>query len=276
MALINNFFSFFLEAVFWIILNFGLLIGIIFADNQSFYQIIMHSPITTMPLTTCKSKDKKRDLKEKIVQIYESLFKEEQSNLVVNIANNEPFWNEFFLLRANPKALLEIIDNLENADLSRCKTVINLIFTKSVLMLDFDSYIKVANASVTLLTLSKRLLIPSSNISNSLDILMGNTNLDVKINLLSNKLYALLVSEHPFSLRSLVLKIYSTFLMCCDDIDTNPFADQLMSGELFDVFISLLASPVARHYFGYQVIVLMTILINHKSSKVTHKVNHNL
>lgn len=228
----------------------------------------MHLPLANMHLSTCKPRDKKRDLKEKIVQIYESLFKEDQSSLVVNVASNEAFWDEFFLLRANPKALLEIIDGLEDADLMRCKTVINLIFTKSVLMLDCDSYIRVANASVTLLTLSKRLLIPSDNICNSLDILMGNTNLDVKINLLSNKLYALLVSENPYSLRSLVLKIYSTFLMCCDDIDTNPFADQLMSGELFDVFISLFASPVARHYFGYQVIVLMTILINHKSSKV--------
>ncbi|XP_074604539.1 armadillo-like helical domain-containing protein 3 [Brevipalpus obovatus] len=232
----------------------------------------MHTPMANNMHSTyvnrLASNIKRRDLKEKVVQIYESFFKKDgQSDLFINLANNDSFWNDFFLLRANPSSLLEIIDSLDKQDLLRCKNMINLLFTKSVSTLDSDSPIRIANASITLLIISQRILISSENLSTSLDLLIGGHDFEVKIALLSNKLYALLVSENSPCFRSILLKIYCTFLMCCHDTDTNPFVDHLVSLELFDLLLSFLASPVTRQYFGFQVIVLLTILINHKGKK---------
>lgn len=48
----------------------------------------------------------------KVVRLYESLFKEEKE-----IPKSEGFWEEFFLLKPDPKSLRRILDSLSPDDL---------------------------------------------------------------------------------------------------------------------------------------------------------------
>ncbi|XP_015791968.1 UPF0668 protein C10orf76 homolog [Tetranychus urticae] len=215
---------------------------------------------------------KKRDLKEKIVSIYENLLKHQaKSNLVVDLVNNEAYWDEFFLLRANPKAMIDLLVELNYEELIESKNLINLLFTQSAITLNCDNYIRIANALVTLLTLSRTILGSTKiKVENQLDILIGKSDLEIKINLVSSKLYTLLVEDNPQSIKLLVLKLYITFLTGYDDIKSNPFAENFMSDKLFDAFMSILASPAARQAYGYQTLLLITILINHRKNKVVN------
>ena len=157
---------------------------------------------------------KKRDFKEKIVQIYENLLKSQSKcNLVVGLVNNEAYWNEFFLLRANPKSLVDLLTELNYDELIESKNLINLLFTQSAITLNCDNYIRIANSLVTLLTLSRTILGSTKvKVENQLDILIGKNDLDLKLDLISSKLYALLVVDNPVSIKSLVLKLYLAFL----------------------------------------------------------------
>lgn len=212
---------------------------------------------------------KKRDLKEKIVQIYENLLRIQSINSC-DLVNNEAYWNEFYLLRSNPKALVDLLTELNYDELVESGNLINLLFTQSAITLNCDNNIKITNSLVTLLTLSRTIFGSTKvKVENQLDILIGKNDLNLKVDLLTSKLYDFLVADNPVSFKSLVIKLYLTFLTGYDDINANPFAEHLMSDELFDAFISIFVSPIARQAYGYQALLIITILINHRKNKVT-------
>ncbi|XP_053207868.1 armadillo-like helical domain-containing protein 3 [Panonychus citri] len=211
---------------------------------------------------------KKRDLKEKIVQIYENLLRIQSINSC-DLVNNEAYWNEFYLLRSNPKALVDLLTELNYDELVESGNLINLLFTQSAITLNCDNNIKITNSLVTLLTLSRTIFGSTKvKVENQLDILIGKNDLNLKVDLLTSKLYDFLVADNPVSFKSLVIKLYLTFLTGYDDINANPFAEHLMSDELFDAFISIFVSPIARQAYGYQALLIITILINHRKNKV--------
>jgi PREDICTED: similar to GA21032-PA len=208
----------------------------------------------------------KRGLKEKIVQLYEAWFSVDLESLV----ENETYWNEFFLLKPNCKAIESLLFKLSKEELNQNKNLFSLIFTQSVLILNCDNYIRIANSLVTLFTLSKCLI--KQSIENGLDpieILIGAKDLEVKLQLLKDNLCNILIMESPQSMKSVVLKIYSIFLTSHDDINQNPFIQYLVSDELFDAFISLLANSLTGKAQGYATIMLITISINFRKNKVS-------
>lgn len=69
----------------------------------------------------------KRQLKEKVVQIYESFFRGEDLT-----SNNPTFWDELFLLKPKVIQLEAEIQKLNPDQLSNLKDNINLLFSKCV------------------------------------------------------------------------------------------------------------------------------------------------
>lgn len=70
--------------------------------------------------------------KEKVVYIYELIFRGEEDPT----NNNNEFWNEFFLLQPNVETLETEIMKLTGEQLIGLKNNINLLFTKSIELMD--------------------------------------------------------------------------------------------------------------------------------------------
>lgn len=79
----------------------------------------------------------KRDLKEKVVQIYESFFKGEEL-----ACDNPSFWDEFFLLKPNMPQLQAEIHKLSVDQLMNMKDNINLFVKQCIEILGQEHYIR--------------------------------------------------------------------------------------------------------------------------------------
>lgn len=90
----------------------------------------------------------KRQFREKIVQIYESLFKGDTT-----IQNNPSFWDEFFLLKPNILHLEGEINKISPNQLPNVKDNINLLFVKCIEMLSTEHNIRIVYALQTLCAL---------------------------------------------------------------------------------------------------------------------------
>lgn len=90
----------------------------------------------------------KRQLKEKVVQIYESFFKGEDLS-----KNNESFWDEFFLLKPKTIHLEAEVQKLAPDQLGVVKENINSLFIQCIETLGHDHHIRVVYALQTLCTL---------------------------------------------------------------------------------------------------------------------------
>lgn len=87
----------------------------------------------------------KRQLRGKVVQIYESLFKGETS-----VINGPTFWDEFFLLKPNISHLEGEINKITPEQLSNVKININLLFIKCIDVLSQEHNIRVVHSLQTL------------------------------------------------------------------------------------------------------------------------------
>lgn len=90
----------------------------------------------------------KRQLKEKVVQIYESFFKGEDLTL-----NNPTFWDEFFLLKPKVSHIEAEIQKLTNEQLLALKENINTLFSQCIDALGHEHHIGVVYAMQTLCAL---------------------------------------------------------------------------------------------------------------------------
>lgn len=75
--------------------------------------------------------------KEKVVYIYELIFRGEEDPT----NNNNEFWNEFFLLQPNVETLETEVMKLTGEQLIGLKNNINLLFTKSIELMDSGEFV---------------------------------------------------------------------------------------------------------------------------------------
>lgn len=75
--------------------------------------------------------------KEKVVYIYELIFRGEEDPT----NNNNEFWNEFFLLQPNVEILETELMKLTGEQLIGLKNNINLLFTKSIELMDSGEFV---------------------------------------------------------------------------------------------------------------------------------------
>lgn len=82
------------------------------------------SPLTQQP--------RPEAFQQKIVQLYDELFKDDQDAADINGPHSEGFWREFFLLRPDRTSLRRIFDQLSPADLLHLEEQTRELFSRSV------------------------------------------------------------------------------------------------------------------------------------------------
>ncbi|CAG2166751.1 unnamed protein product [Oppiella nova] len=171
----------------------------------------------------------RKALKEKVVQIYEALIEGKEP-----FSENNNFWNEFFLLKANGNALELELKSITN--IHTIKPIVNLMVSESINAVKSDNNMRVANSLITLCSLFKvmsekwRLSHPKFDL---IDYTIARQDLELKTQAYEN-------------------------------INKNPLIELLISDQLFDAFIQMLNHHQQRHQSGYQMILLLTILLNYR------------
>ncbi|CAG2106060.1 unnamed protein product [Medioppia subpectinata] len=83
----------------------------------------------------------RKTLKEKVVQIYEALIEGKEP-----FSENNNFWNEFFLLKANGNALELELKSITN--IHTIKPIVNLMISQSIIAVKSDNNLRVANSLI--------------------------------------------------------------------------------------------------------------------------------
>ncbi|CAH0399785.1 unnamed protein product [Chilo suppressalis] len=206
----------------------------------------------------------KRHLKEKVVQIYESFFKGEDLT-----SDNPTFWDEFFLLKPKIPQLEAEIHKLSSEQLMNMKESINILVAQCIEMLGQEHHIRLVyglqTMSALLITMYQRVGQDSSFNINS--ILIGESDAELKMQKLFEHCSNILSGDVPESLKSMVLKLLLIIATGIDNIDENPLVEYLMLNSLFEPLIQLLCTSTERQQHGYDVVMLLMLLVNYKKQE---------
>lgn len=146
----------------------------------------------------------KRQLKEKVVQIYESFFKGEEL-----WKNNPTFWDEFFLLKPNVTNIENEIKNLSSEQLMAVKDNINVLFSQCVETLGHEHNLRgIVCALQTLCALVNAIYkkIASESGFDVINILIGFDNAETKMNQLLNHCNEFLTGKILYNLTVTLIK----------------------------------------------------------------------
>nr|CAG4641506.1 EOG090X027A [Eurycercus lamellatus] len=146
----------------------------------------------------------KKQLKEKVVQIYEAFFRGEDQS-----AGNPNFWDEFFLLKPKVGVIEAELVKLSNEQLVTLKDNLNTLFSKCVSMLGHDHHMRVAHSLQTLCALIKAGFVRTTLDVNCdiVELLIGSGAADIQMQLLIEHCSDILTSESPVPIKALCLKM---------------------------------------------------------------------
>lgn len=207
---------------------------------------------------------KKGHGKDKIIQEYESLFSKEPMELLSSKAD---FWDSLFLLPPNCSALQSVVKEAMKEKSGRRLDAIRLLFAQCSVALKEDSNVRISNALLTLIIISRTVLFRRKKLPPSfdpVDVLMGGNDLDVKLEILRIRLCELLLTECQTGIKALILDFLLVLVTSQDDLQSNPFIPHLMSDHLFDAFINVTVTLQSRQVLGFRALLLLTLLVNYK------------
>lgn len=145
----------------------------------------------------------------------------------------------------------------------RSEPLVTLLFSQCIVALKEENQIRIANALLTMCITAKNTLFSEKNPCESLALLLGSSDWDIKMDLLRSRLVELLASDSPFLLKSLILDLLLIFSTYVTDVHENPVMNHLMSDQLFDSLISSLTFQ-SRQVLGFKIVLLLTVLLNYK------------
>ncbi|CAH0553527.1 unnamed protein product [Brassicogethes aeneus] len=202
----------------------------------------------------------KRHFREKVVQIYECIFKGEDMS-----TNNILFWEEFFLLKPKVSIIESEIQKMTLEQFTASKQNINLVFNQGIDILDQQNSIRVAYSLQTLCAILNSIFKKAIDAQiDCIEFLTGFENYETKIQKLLTICQTYLEGELPEVVKSLCLKIILILITGIDSINQNSLIEYIMISSLFDCLVKLLCDVPTRQRHGYDVVLIITLLVNYR------------
>uniref|UniRef100_A0A8C5C0T6 Armadillo-like helical domain-containing protein n=1 Tax=Gadus morhua TaxID=8049 RepID=A0A8C5C0T6_GADMO len=207
-----------------------------------------------------RSSSSKKPLKEKVVLMYDEIFKEDPSK------HNPRFWDELFLMKVNLEYLESKLESVDGEEVQRIQDNINSLFHHCVQALGEEHQIKVVNALQTLCALFRG--VHQKNKSSSgfdiINMLMGFDKAELRMKDLMESLDSLLCGDGSESLKSLCLKLLLCLVTVTDNISQNTILEYVMINSIFEAILQILSDVSSRGQHGYDAVVLLALLVNYR------------
>uniref|UniRef100_UPI00398EF4E5 armadillo-like helical domain-containing protein 3 isoform X2 n=1 Tax=Pristiophorus japonicus TaxID=55135 RepID=UPI00398EF4E5 len=181
-----------------------------------------------------KASSTKKLLKEKVVLMYDEIFKNEDP------AKNCPrFWDELFLMKVNLEYLETKLESVDGDELMKLKDNINSLFQHCIVSLNEEHQIKVVNALQTLCALIRGVHQKNKPTSgfDIINMLMGFDKAELRMKNLMESLDALLCGDGSDSLKSLCLKLLLCLVTVTDNISQNTILEYVMINSIFEAIL---------------------------------------
>ena len=215
----------------------------------------------TMSVRKRTSSGGKRVLKEKIVEIYESLFRGEQISV-----GNVNFWDEFFLLKPKMAALEGEIGRLQADQLAGMRDNLNSLFHECVAHLAHTHQIRVVYSLQTLTGVIRAVYRKCVQLSgfDLVNFLIGFDRAEQEMSILISSVTRFLAEEHPACLKELCLQLLLVVVSGTDNVSTNTLLEYLMINSVFESLVGLLASATHRRRHGHQAVTVLALLVQYR------------
>ncbi|KAK9880268.1 hypothetical protein WA026_010141 [Henosepilachna vigintioctopunctata] len=160
---------------------------------------------------------------------------------------------------------------MSSEQLQVAKTNIILLIQKCIDTIDLQFSIRMTNALYTLSGLFQSLFLKTTEIKMNPNIFLTDFEIKVeKIQHLLNLCQSILGGDSPGHLKDLCLKILLLLTTGLDNINENRFIEFIMGSCLFENLIQLLCDPSTRQKHGYNVVLLITLLVNYRKYDTTN------
>nr|CAG4649140.1 EOG090X027A [Scapholeberis mucronata]SVE93484.1 EOG090X027A [Scapholeberis mucronata] len=209
----------------------------------------------------------KKQLKEKIVQIYEAFFRGEDQ-----CAGNPNFWDELFLLKPKVGVIEAEIIKLNPEQLTAVKENLNTLFSKCVFMLGHEHHIRVAHSLQTLCALIKAGFARTALDVNCdlIELLIGGGAAEMQMQLLIEHCSDILSSECPVPIKALCLKMLVLACTGNDNIAQNPFFEYFTQHSVFESLVHILCQTPGRLELGQDAVLIITLMACYRKSGSTN------
>ncbi|CAD5118074.1 DgyrCDS6813 [Dimorphilus gyrociliatus] len=207
-----------------------------------------------------KKSSNKAQFKEKISQIYESLFKGQDLSLI-----NENFWDELFLLKVNPQTFATEFEKQSIDQLCLIKEIISKLFYECIKRLDYTNPIPLANSLQTINCLIRGVVSKNDDSSNVLKLLIGQEEADDVMKDLITGLIKILEESKLDILHTLSLKLLLTIVTVVEShLSQNILLEYLMKNSLFETIVQLFGRSEWRNVHGHDALLLFTLLVQYR------------
>lgn len=211
----------------------------------------------------------KRLFKEKVVQIYETILKGEEIG-----PNNPLSWEEFFLLKPKVTTLESEIQKLSVEQLQAIKPNLNELFTHCIEILVQRTSIRAAYGLQTLAAflhaIFKKLSENQADNVQAIEFLSGFENYVKNVQKMLDFCQDFLEGDYTDSVKGLCLKLVIILTIGTDNINQNTLIEYIMLSPLFDCLVKLLSDVPTRQKHGYDVVLIITLLVNYRKYDATN------
>jgi len=203
----------------------------------------------------------KRALKEKIVQLYESLFRGEQL-----ATGNINFWEEFFLLKPKMAVLEGEIGRLQADQLAGMRDNLNSLFHECVAHLGHSHQIRVVYALQTLVGVCRATYKKCAQLSgfDLVNFLIGFDRAEQQMSKLISQINRFLLADSPACLKDLCLKLLLVIASGTDNVSANTLLEYLMINSVFESLVQLLSQTNQRVPHGASAVTVLTLLVQYR------------
>eukprot|EP00095_Tigriopus_kingsejongensis_P007666 maker-scaffold156_size297567-snap-gene-0.24 protein:Tk07666 transcript:maker-scaffold156_size297567-snap-gene-0.24-mRNA-1 annotation:"hypothetical protein L798_14922" len=213
---------------------------------------------------------RKTAFKEKILQMYELLWRAEDPKL-----GQPAFWDEFFLLRPKTHQLEADVAKLSAEQLVTARPNLNGLFRECVLNLAHEHHIRVIYGLQTLCGLVRAVMKrwsgwasgPPPASTGGLDLiqlLMGLDVAEARMQKLIAHVNDFLKGDEPASLKDLCLKLLTILASGMDNVSQNTLLEYIMVNSVYESLIHLLYRSESRVLHGHAAVFLLTMLIQYR------------